>query len=322
MTIALTGTFSNINITRSFIRRFLSAIVLLLFISLSIYAQTSLSQPDEKTLVVEEANEMEVFAVGKTVIIKKSAKGVLSLGGDVIVEGRVEGDVATLGGSIIQKDDAYIGGDVIIFGGNYKPEREQPLRNAEKKTVMVAVFEEQFRDITQNPAQILSPNLSWSFFAQRLLSVLFWFLLSLGLTTIAPGAVSRAVSRFRLSTVKIFGLGLLGVFALTFGVMLAVIYLPGYLNALVGLMALLSLLITYVFGRVVVQAVAGKWIQKLIFSDKKQSESITLFLGSFLLTFLLSMPYIWTFSSVAILMASFGLVLTARNSRDFLNKTP
>ena len=62
------------------------------------------------------------------------------------------------------------------------------------------------------------------------------------------------------------------------------------------------------------QAVAGKWIQKIIFSDKKQSETIALFFGAFVWTLLLSLPYIWTFALVVLLMASFGLVLTARNS--------
>lgn len=321
MTVASLATFFNFNISRSSLRRFLFINAFLLLVSFSIYAQTSLSQPDENTLVVEEANEMEIFAIGKTVIIKKTAKGVLSLGGDVIVEGRVEGDVATVGGSVIQKKGAYIGGDVIILGGSYKHDDEQPLRNPEKETIMVAVFEERLRNMAQNPAQILSPNWSWSFFVQRLLSVLFWFLLSLGLTTIAPGAVSRAVSRFRISTLKIFGLGILGVFAMTFGVLIAIGYLPGYLNALVGLMALLILTMTYVFGRVVMQAVTGKWIQKLILSDQKQSESIALFIGAFTWTFLLSMPYIWAFTLIILLMSSFGLVLTARNSKEFLNKS-
>lgn len=264
---------------------------------------------------------MEIFAIGKTVIIKKSAKGVLSLGGDVIVEGKVDGDVATVGGSVIQKDEAYIGGDVIILGGSYKHDREQPLRNPEKQTVMVAVFEEGLRNMAKNPAQILSPNWSWSFLAQRLLSVLFWFLLSLGLTTIAPGAVSRAVSRFRLSTLKVLGLGILGVFAMTFGLLVAVAYLPGYLSAIVGLMVFLLLTTTYVFGHVVMQAVVGKWVQKLVFSDEKQSESIALFLGAFIWTFILSMPYLWAFPLVILLMSSFGLVLTARNSKEFLNKS-
>ncbi len=303
------------------LRRFLLAAIFLLLVSISIYAQTSLSQPDEHTLVVEES-PMEIFAVGKKVIIKKSAKGILSLGGDVIVEGRVEGDVATVGGSVYQKQNAYIGGDVIILGGTYKHDSEQPLRNAEKETVMVAVFEEELRDMSQNPGQILSPNWSWSFLAQRLISVLFWFLISLGLTTVAPGAVSRAVSRIRISSLKIFGLGVAGVFVMTFGVMAAIGYLPGYINAFVGLMALLVLILTYVFGHVVMQAFAGKWIQKLIFPEKRQSETIALFLGALLWTLLLSLPYIWALTLVALLMASFGLVLTARKSNGLFKNQP
>ncbi|CAN5672203.1 hypothetical protein BH20ACI4_BH20ACI4_21060 [soil metagenome] len=317
MIFASSGTFLNSHDLRSSIWRLLFATFFLLLVSLPIYAQTSLSQPDEHTLIVEES-PMEIFAIGKTVIIKKSAKGILSLGGDVIVEGRVEGDVATVGGSVIQKEGAYIGGDVIILGGTYRHDSEQPLRNPEKETVMVAVFEEELRNMSQNPAQILSPNWSWSFLAQRLLSVLFWFLLSLGLTTIAPGAVSRAVSRYKISTLKIFGLGVIGLFAMTFGVTAAIGYLPGYINAVVGLMALFTLILTYVFGRVVMQAVAGKWIQKLLFADKKRSETIALFFGAFIWTLLLSLPYIWTFALVVLLMASFGIVLTARAPNGWL----
>jgi hypothetical protein len=305
------------------LRRLLPAVFFLLLLSsAAVFAQTQLSQPDQDTLVVEEATGMDIFAIGKTVIIKKNAKGVLSLGGDVIVEGRVEGDVAAVGGNIIQKEDAFIGGDVIILGGSYKHDREIPLRNPEKETVMIAVFEEELRNMSQNPAGILSPTLSWSFFAQRLLSALFWFLVSLGLTTIAPGAVSRAVTRYRLSRLKIFGLGVVGLFATTFGVTAAVGYLPGYVNALVGLMALMVLLLTYVFGRVVMQAVAGQWIQKLIFPEKKQSDTLILFSGALFWTALLSLPYVWAFAMVALLMASFGLVLTARTPGGWIKNQP
>ena len=37
------------------------------------------------------------------------------VGGDITVEGRVEGDVATIGGNIVQKENAYIGGEVIAI---------------------------------------------------------------------------------------------------------------------------------------------------------------------------------------------------------------
>lgn len=302
---------------RLFLQRLIFAAVFLFLIVFSAFAQTSLSQPDENTIVVEEAKEMEVFSIGKTVIVKREAKGVLALGGDVIVEGRVEGDVATIGGSVVQKENAFIGGDVIIFGGTYKPEASSPLRNSGKQTVMYAGYEEELRNLTQNPSQLFSPQFSWSFLAQRILSVLFWFIVSLALTTIAPGAVSRAVARFQLSTLKVFGLGLLGIFVTTFGVLLGLSFLPSYVGAIFSLMAFVLLMLAYVFGRVALQASTGKWIQKKILPDKKQSETIALLIGAFVWSLFLSLPYVWTFTLLALFAASLGLALTARSTNNW-----
>ena len=203
---------------------------------------------------------------------------------------------------------------MIIFGGTYRHESPQPLRNPEKQTVMFAVFEDELRSFGENPAQIFSPNLSWQFLAQRILSVLFWFLISLAVTTIAPGAVSRAVARFRLSTLKVCLLGLLGVFVTTFGVMASLSFLPNYVGALVSLMAFALLMLAYVFGRVALQASTGKWLAKLFVPDKKASETITLLIGATVWTLLLSLPYLWTFALFALIISSLGLVLTARST--------
>ena len=83
-----------------------------------------LTNAEENTVTIESSPDMQVLSYGKTVIVKKEAKGVLTFGADIIIEGRVEGDVAAIGGSVIQKDNAYIGGDVIILGGKYKPEAQ------------------------------------------------------------------------------------------------------------------------------------------------------------------------------------------------------
>lgn len=297
---------------RLLIRRAFFAFLISVSIITTIYAQTNLSQPDDKTLIVEDAPEMEIFALGKTVIIKKSVKGVLSLGGDVIIEGRVEGDAAAIGGSITQKEGAFIGGDVIIFGGTYLHDDEKPLRNAEKETVMFAVFEDELRDAMQNPSQIFAPTFSWSFFAQRLLSVLFWFLISLGFATIAPGAVSRAVARFSLSTLKIFALGMTGLLLIIVGVTLSLSFLPNYIGAIVGLMTFILLMLGYVFGRAALQVSIGKRLQKLFLSDKKKSEVFSCLIGAFIITLLLSIPYFWTVTLLALVAASLGLVFTAR----------
>lgn len=319
MVFAQSGTIDSAE-TRARLWRILCAAVFSLILTFSIFAQTSLSQPDENTLIVDEAVEMNIFAFGKTVIIKKSAKGVLVFGGDIIVEGKVDEDVGTIGGSIIQKENGFIGGDVIILGGTYKHDAKIPLRNPDRETVMYAGYEEELRHLTQNPGQLFSPHFTWSFLAQRLISVLFWFLLSLGLTTIAPGAVSRAVARFQLSTLKVFGFGVIGVFLTTFGVLISLNFLPNYIGAIVGLMAIILLLLAYVFGRVSLQASTGKFLQKLFLPEKRQSETVALFLGAFIWSLILSLPFIWAFAWVALLFASLGLVLTARSNNTWLKK--
>lgn len=260
---------------------------------------------------------MEVFAFGKTVIVKKHAKGVLAFGGDVIIEGRVEGDVASIGGSITQKRDAFIGGDVIIFGGTYHPESASPLRNEGKETVMYAGYEEELRGLTQNPTEIFSPTFSFAFLAQRILSLLFWFVISLVLTTLAPSAVSRAIVRFQLSTLKIFAIGFFAFVAMTITIVTSLSVLPNYLSAIFGLMAFVLLMLAYVFGRVAMQASIGKMLQKRFIADKNHSETLAIFIGVFVWTLLLSIPYVWTFALLALFAASIGLVFTGRTSNTW-----
>ncbi|CAN5249036.1 hypothetical protein BH20ACI1_BH20ACI1_21870 [soil metagenome] len=281
----------------------------------TIYAQTNISlSPDGKTLTVEEAKDNEIYAFGKTVIVKKDAKGILVFGGDVIIEGRVEGDVAAIGGNIIQEENAFIGGDVIVFGGTYRAKSEQPLRIEGKETVMIAMFEDELRDFSQNPAQIFSPSFSWSFLAQRILSILFWFIISLVFTTIAPGAVSRAITRFQLSTLKVIALGFAGFVVTTVGVISGLSFLPNYLSAIISLMAFVLLMLGYVFGRVALQVSLGKRLQKRFLPENKQSETLAILIGVVVWTIFLSIPFVWTFALLILLSASLGLVLTARST--------
>jgi len=293
---------------------FLTAAASALFAGLAC-GQTQFSvSPDNKTMLIDDAPEMEVVAFGKTVVVRGRTKGVLAIGGDVVVEGRVEEDVATVGGSIVQKADGYIGGDVIAFGGVYKPESLQPLRQEGKETVMFGMFEEELRDIAQNPAGLLSPSLSLAFVAQRILSVLFWFVVSLGLTTLAPGAISRAVARFHLSTTRIFLVGTATLFVIFVVVGALFNVLPDYLSVSLGLMAFVLVVLAYVFGRVALQVSVGKMIQKHLLGEGNRSETLAILLGVVVWTLLLSIPYVWTLALLALFAAGSGLVLTARST--------
>ncbi len=298
----------------------------LLFISflnlfcVAIKAHPEISTSDDRTtVIVNDAPEQEVIVIGKSVIVNKQAKGVLAIGGDVTVEGRVEGDVATIGGNVIQKKDAYIGGDIIVFGGAYKPESQNPLREPGKETVMFGVFEEELRNFGQNPTQIFSPSFSLAFLAQRLVLALFWFVISVVIITIAPGAVSRAVARIHLSALRVCALGA-AAFLLSIGVIIGgAVVLPNYLGATLGLMGMLLLLLGYVFGRVSLQVSLGKLFQKHFLSEKNRSETLAILIGVLLWTLLLSLPYIWLLALFAVFIVGIGLVLTGRSTTKWQN---
>lgn len=282
-----------------------------LFISINAQESSGISL-NNHTLIVDVAHDGEIYAFGKNVIIKKEVKGVFAFGGNVVIEGRVAGDAATLGGSIIQKQNAFIGGDVVVVGGTYTYEDKQPLRAEGKETIMFASYEEELRDLAQNPVKLFSPELSWKFLVHRLLSILFWFVVSIALTTIAPGAISRSVARFQLSTLKIVAIGCLGFLMTTFGIIVGLKFLPNYLSAVVGVMAFALVLLAYVFGRVALQVSVGKLLLKKFSPQTQNSETLAVFIGTVFWTTLLTLPYFWMFALFMLFVSSLGIVLTAR----------
>jgi len=265
---------------------------------------------DQTTVIVNDAPEQDVYVIGKSVIVKKQAKGVLAVGGDVTVEGRISGDVATIGGNIVQKEGAYIGGDVIVFGGAYKPESQDPLREPNKETVMFGVFEEELRNFGQNPSQIFSPSLSLGFLTQRLLLALLWFVISIVLTTIAPGAVSRAVARIHLRSLKVCALGGAALILVSSLIVGGVVLLPNYISATLAFMGMMLLVVGYMFGRVSLQLSFGKYIQKHFLPESSRSETLAVLLGVIVWTFLLSLPYVWLIGLFVIFAVGIGLIAT------------
>lgn len=269
---------------------------------------------DNEDLEVNDSPEMSVIAVAKTVIVKRSAKDVFVFGGDVVIEGNVSGDVGVIGGNVTQKDGAFIGGDVMVIGGAYKSDAQQPLRTAGKETIVFGILEDELRDLGRNPESILSPSLTPAYFAQRVLSALFWFVVTLGFATIAPGAVSRAIARTKLAPAKVAGLGLAGLIGSLLLVSTASTALPEYLSVIVWLMVVGLLMLAYVFGRVTLQLSIGKYLQKLFLPSYKSNEALAILIGVLVWTVLLSLPYLWIIAVFSVFAAGVGLVITARNS--------
>lgn len=269
--------------------------------------------PGDSPYVVEGTSDTIVYAVGHSLRINGTAKnGAFALGGDVIVSGVVEGDVAAVGGSVIQLEGARIGGDVMVIGGTYRPMDKVPNRSPEAQTIMYAGYEQELRSMMRNPKDLLAPSWSAAYIGLRLLAVLFWFIVSLALTAAMPGTISRGIARLQLTLGRVAIIGFVGAVIIGAGVPVCLHYLPYTISVLVGLMALLLILIAGLFGRVIIYAATGRWLQRNYLKLGKNSEAVALLLGTTFWIVLSSLPYIWPVVVAVVMVTSLGLALTAR----------
>lgn len=297
----------------AFERTIALAFALLLFV-IGVVAQPAVPEHpgDPQARVIDGVVNTTVFGMGQSIRITGTVKeGALAFGGDVIVEGEVNGDVAAIGGSVIQREGARIGGDVIVLGGIYHHGKAAPDRDPKSVTIMYAGYEDQLRRVMRDPFSVLHPQLSAVFLGTRLLAILIWFVISLALTAAMPNTISRAVTRLRLTSLRVALIGVLGSVAITVGVLGSLWLLPSIAGAAISVMALLLSVIATVFGRVVIFATTGQWLQRRLL-PRVQSESIMLLLGVAFWIFWSSMPYVWPLVQAGLLVASLGLALTAR----------
>ena len=279
----------------------------------AVNGQTSLPTPQESPTIVEGVNDTMVYSIGRSLQVNGNARnGALVLGGDLIVQGTVDGDVAAVGGSVIQLQGARISGDVMVIGGSYSHVDEVPLRSPTGQTIMFAGYEAELRTVIRNPQDLLSPHWTARSIGLRILAILFWFVVSLALTAAMPGTISRGVARLQLTSLRVAVIGVLGAVAIGPGAILALRYLPTPISAVVGMMALLLVLIAGLFGRVMIYAATGRWIQRHFLRNSTNSEVVALLLGTTTWILFSSIPYVWPFVVTVIWVLSLGLALTAR----------
>ncbi|MDQ6652325.1 MAG: polymer-forming cytoskeletal protein [Acidobacteriota bacterium] len=286
----------------------------LLFMLGAIHAQSPTKpDPSDTPYVVEGVSDTIAYGIGRSLRINGTAKnGAISLGGDVIVQGTVDGDVAAIGGSVIQLEGARINGDVMTVGGAYQHFDKEPLRSRGAQTIMYAGYEQELRNLIRNPKDLLVPHWSARYIGLRLLAVLFWFIVSLALTAAMPGTISRGIARLQLSLGRVAIIGVIGSLIIGPGVILSLHYLPYTISVLIGLMALLLIVVAGLFGRVIIYASTGRWLQRKYLKLGQNSESVALLLGTIFWITLSSLPYIWPIVVAVVLVTSLGLALTAR----------
>lgn len=288
-------------------------LLLVLTLFIAIQAQVATNSPAADPYIVEGVSDTMAYGLGRSIKITGTVKnGAIALGGDVIVQGTVEGDVAAIGGSVIQLEGSRIGGDVIVIGGAYRHGNEAPNRSASSTTLMYAGYEQELRNMMRNPTEMVTPHLSARYVGLRILAVLFWFVVSLALTVAMPGTVSQGIARLQLTTVRVAMIGFVAAAIIGAGVPFSLHYFPTPLSAIIGLLALLLIVVAGLFGRVVIYAATGRWLQRKFLPIGRNSESVALLLGTSFWIALSSLPYIWPFVVAVMIVTSLGLALTAR----------
>ncbi len=291
----------------------LGGVVLLsLLIFASGRAQDAAVSPSDRgnIEVLEGVIDGNAYGVGKSIKVTGTVReGALAFGGDVIVQGTVDGDVAAIGGSVIQLEGARIGGDVIVVGGTYRHADRIPNRPSQKMTLMYSGYQQELRDMMQNPTGLLSPAWTPTYFGLRLLAVLFWFVIAMVVTATLPGAVSRGVTRLQLTSLRLAAIGFLGAIVIGLGEA-CLLLLPAPFSTLLGLMTIMLIVGAGIFGRVVIYAATGRWLQRRFLTRGQHSESIALLLGTVFWSALSSLPYVWPFILAGTLVLSLGLALT------------
>jgi len=293
--------------------RFTAIVIWFLVLVGAVHAQSTGDNSTEPEVVISGVTDSTVFGMGNAIRITGTVKqGAISFGSDVIVEGTVEGDVAAIGGSVVQKAGAKINGDVIVIGGTYKHADLVPQRNPAAMTMMYAGYEQELRNLMRSPRGLLRPSWSSGYLGLRLLAILFWFIVSLALTAAMPGTISRGVTRLQLTSLRVALIGFTAAVVIGAGVVACLRVLPETISALVGIMALILMIVGWLFGRVVLAAATGRWLQRKYIPLAKHSESVALLIGTTFWVLLTSLPYVWPFVVAVMVVLSLGLALTAR----------
>jgi hypothetical protein len=289
-------------------------LICLAYLMCTAHAQTAYEPiPGDSPYVVEGVSDTLVYGIGRSLRINGTAKnGAFALGGDVIVQGTVDGDVAAIGGSVIQLEGSRIGGDVMVIGGTYRHVDPAPNRNPAAQTIMYAGYEQELRNMMRNPTDLLAPHWSAAYIGLRLLAVMFWFIVSLALTAAMPGTIGRGIARLQLTLGRVAIIGFVGAIIIGAGVPVSLHYLPYTVSVLVGLMALLLILVAGLFGRVIIYAATGRWLQRNFLKLGRNSEAVALLSGTTFWIALSSLPYIWPVVVAVVMVTSIGLALTAR----------
>ena len=257
--------------------------------------------------VAEDEVQENVVAFGGDVVIKGKVKeSVVAFGGTITIEGKVGETVLGFGSEVRLKSSAVIEGDVVSLGGTLI---KDPGVIVEGDTVYFEL--ESFKDIF---GFLTGAGLA-SFFPIiiiiKLITLFIWFILALIMIAIFPRQISFASSQIRKSFWPVFGTGFLSIVIFTgliiFSALLCLI--------LIGIPILLALIIIgiiiKIFGRVVLFYFFGESLSRA-FGSKQPSPILAVMLGLILVGFIGFIPIFGSLFSFVLSILGWGVTIRTK----------
>ncbi len=264
----------------------------------------------KKDIVVEKDEIQDnVISLGGEIRVEgKVTDSVINFGGMIIIDGEVGETVVGFGSEIILRSSARIEGDVLSLGGTLD---KDPGAIIKGDTVYFSTSDEVAKFLKEGIIGVFGFSLLPFLIILKLITLVIWFILAIILVAIFPKQISFASSQIRKSFWPIFGTGILSIIIFT-GLIIFSVFLCFILIGIPVLLALVAVgAIIKIFGRVVIFYFLGNWIFRA-FGGKQASGLLAVLLG--LLLFGLSgfIPIIGSLFAFVLSIIGWGVVIRTK----------
>ena len=268
-------------------------------------------------LTAASVNAKNIIKVGKDINIGNDQRvnNAIAIAGQITVNGLVENDVVTVGGSIVLTNSAVVRGDVICIGG----------------VVVQGNGAQVFGNITEVNSSNISTALSSIFFGDMdawswLVDIIYFcffamiLMLALLMAILFPRLLNAIVNSIQGNKTKSFFWGALATLMITPAFMLLVFSFIGI--PLIPL-AFAAVLLAFMFGFIGVSALLGNFVLAKIFHRQKKSLVGETLLGLILWWFIGWIPfYMGMIIKTVAITIGFGGVFLALFHHRYHHVTP
>lgn len=287
-------------------------------------AQTAAVASPERPVVVPKGDVARdtIVSISTPVLVEGAAeKGVFAAGAEVVVCGRVSGDVAVIGGRLVLKEDAVVTGSVLLVGSD---QDFAPSSRVEGKLFTTSLFAEDVRGLFSDPAgYFLTVRYGAALVASRLFSALLWLVLSVFVIKLFPAHFSFACGRTKSDPGLVVGVGVVGA-AGGFAILMVSLALC---LLLVGIPLLLAFLVfalcAWVFGMTVLLYTVGDKVRSWL-KVGARSPMVAIVLGAGVWALVGFVPVLSSLVKAVALVLALGVSLSTRfgTGRRWLSRPP